>query len=95
MEKTYPIREWIKLLEPDIRARLLANMQRLLGTRLGSKLDHRVSGLHRAIDDAFTWFNTAEGRDFWSTQYNKAAGDPRTPDDLRKGIDCTIPEDET
>lgn len=95
MKKTYPIREWIKLLKPDIRAKLLAGIQAQRGTRTTEWLDWELPSLHKAIDYAFTWNSTPEGHDFWSRLYDKAARDKRTPDGLRKDVDCTIPEDET
>ena len=94
-KKYYMIREWIHLLAPDIRARLLANMQAQHSTRLQDRLDLEVASLHLAIDEALTWGLSAEGSVFWSRQYNEAAVNTLTPDDLCMDIDCTIPEEET
>lgn len=94
-KKYYMIREWIHLLAPDIRARLLANMQAQHSTRLQDRLDQKVASLRLAIDEALTWGSSAEGSNFWSRQYNEAAVNTLTPENLRGDIDCTMPEEET
>jgi hypothetical protein len=91
--KYYTIRKWIRLLEPDVRAKLLVNMREYHGEAVDITLDRSVSNLAKAINDAFIWSSSPEKYTFWCAQYHKAEKDNRTPDNVCLDIDCTIPEE--
>ena len=92
--KYHPIRDWLRLLSPGIRAKLLAGMVKQHGRKLDRILEHNVSSLSQAIDDAVTWSSTAEGHAFWRRQHTKASRNARQPPEPAQDIDCTIPEGE-
>jgi len=91
MRKTYTVRQWLQLLEPEIRKMAIANMDNPKCKHPSGRSDSQADTLARAIDLSAHWDKTPQGRDFWGDQYDAARRNTRTPREVM-GVDCTIPE---
>ena len=82
------ITEWLRTLPEPYRSQALNQPEEIRFEYLPHS--ETVAALHTAIDFAFSWRKTDQGKKYWSAVSERAqAGEFDRPD-----IDCTIPEEE-
>lgn len=64
---------WLRRLPDDIREKAMTNYRN--GYRNRNEYDYpknpKVDSLSEAISDAFYWYDTTEGNDFWEKIYDE------------------------
>jgi hypothetical protein len=90
MKKTYPVRLWLQLLEPEVRKMAMANLDNPDCGHVHHTKQEQTASLYAAIDRHAYWVKTPQGWDFWARERAKAARDTRTPEEFL-GVDCTVP----
>jgi hypothetical protein len=91
MRKEYLVRDWLKLLPPEVSRLAPANLDNPDRKHPTYCPELRVHTLSDAINMHATWSQTPQGGGFWQKQYDLARQNTRTPKELM-GIDCTVPE---